>query len=107
MNENRQYIENIRQELEDIYNGTAKNDDGEELSFWEYFEDVLDITYLTNIDKTYKAVILAVTLGGPNVYIDTYQGEIRLLWGNEKETIWLPSEICEQIDDVFEEYYNA
>lgn len=106
MTENRQYIENIREELEAIYNGEAKNEDGEELTFWDYLENVLDITYLVNVDKTYKASILAITLGGPNVYIDTWQHEIQLYWGSDKETIWLPSEICNEIDAVMEEYYN-
>lgn len=107
MTESRQYIESIREELEAIYNGEAKTEDGEEMSFWDYLADVLDITYIVNADKSYKAAILAVTLGGPNVYINTWEHEIQLHWGSDKETIWLPSEICEEIDSVMEEYFNS
>jgi hypothetical protein len=107
MTENRQYVENIRTELEAIYNGEAINEDGEQASFYDYFEDALDWTYAINADKSYKAVRVAVTLGGPNVYIDTLMGEIQLFWGTDEERIWLPSEICEEIDQVFEEYYNC
>lgn len=107
MEDNRKYIEGIREELEAIYNGEAKTEDGEEMSFWDYLADVLDITYIVNADKSYKAAILAVTLGGPNVYINTWEHEIQLYWGSDKETIWLPSEICEEIDAVMEEYFNS
>ena len=108
MTENRQYIENIREELEAVYNGEAMNQDEEPASFWDYIaENVLDFTYIINADKSYKAAILAVTLGGPNVYIDTWEHEIQLYWGSDKETIWLPSEICDEIDAVMEEQYNA
>lgn len=106
-NENRQYIERIREELEAIYNGEAVNEDGEQASFYDYFEDALDFEYTINADKSYKAVTVWITLGGPNVCIDTRDQEIKLFWAGEKESIWLPSEICEEIDSIFEEYYNC
>lgn len=107
MSENRAMLENIREELENIYNGKEMNEDGEIKTFWDYIsEDVLDLNYIINADKSYKAVSLLITFGGPNIYIDTWEKEIKLFWGGEKETLWLPSEITEEIDSVMEEIYN-
>lgn len=106
-NENRKHLESIREELEKVYNGELLNEDGEPVSFWEYFDDVLDINYTVNADKTYKGVRLLIAFGGPNIYIDTMDQEIQLYWWSDTEKIWLPSEICNEIDSVFEEYYNC
>lgn len=104
---NKQYVENIRKELEKIYDGKALNEDGEQATFYDYFEDALDIEYTINANRTYKAVTVWITLGGPNVCINTRDHEIQLFWAGERETAWIPSEICDEIDAIFEEYYNC
>jgi hypothetical protein len=107
MEDNRKYLESIREELENIYNGKETDDDGEQVSFFDYvINEVLDISYIINADKSYKACELMITCGGPNVYINTRSHEIELFWGCDHETIWLPSEICEEIDAVCEDLYN-
>ena len=44
---------------------------------------------------------------GPNICIDTNYNEIRGFWGSDRESAWLPSEIAEEIDNIFEEIYNC
>lgn len=108
MEDNRRYVENIREELEAIYNGEVENEDGEVKTFWDYIaEEALDYTYTINSDRSYRACRLLITFGGPNVYIDTLEKEIQLYWGGEKETEWLPTEIADEIDTVMEEMFNA
>ena len=108
MEDNKKMLEAIREELEAIYNGEQINDDGEQVTFWDYISnDVLDFNYIINADKSYKACSLLITFGGPNIYINTWDQEIQLFWAGDHETLWLPSEICNEIDAVMEEYYNC
>lgn len=107
MEENKKYLEGIREELEAIYNGEATNEEGEAASFYDYISDCLDVEYIINSRKEYKSCKIWVTLGGPNVWIDTDTQEIKLAWGTDRESLWLPSEICEEIDSVMEEFFNC
>lgn len=106
--ENKKYLQGIREELEAIYNGEAKNEEGEAKSFYDFIcEDVLDYEITLNSSMEYKSCKLWVTLGGPNVYIDTAEQEIKLAWGCDRESLWLPSGICKEIDAIQEEFYNC
>jgi len=103
-NENRAYCESIREEIENIYNGTATTEDGEQISIYDYIcNDVLDYETTHNSAGDMIGCRLYVTLGGPNVWIDTRNAEIALAWGTDRESVWLPSELCEMIDDAMTE----
>ena len=106
MNENRNYCKNIAEELKSIYNGEVKNDDGETMTLYDYMNDILDYEYTVDSKKEYKSVKIWVTLGGPNVWIDTSDSYIRLAWGSEREEYPLDYDICNEIDAIFEEYFN-
>lgn len=105
-NELQNYLENIYTELNAIYEGRATNDDGEQATFYDYFDDALDWEYTIARNGEYMGVHVYVTLGGPNVWIDTYRGEIGGVWGMDRADRWLPSEIANEIDDIFREYYE-
>lgn len=106
MEENKKYLLGIREELEKYYNG-FEDEDGNDVSMFDYLQDVLDYEILINSSLEYKACKVWITLGGPNVWIDTDCNEIRLAWGADRESLWLPSEICEEIDNYFEELYSC
>lgn len=113
-NELRTMCENIREELNKLYEADftdaeieAMQDNGEATSLYDYFNDVLDYEFTINSDKSYKSVKIWVTLGGPNICIDTGYNEIKGFWGSDRESAWLPSEIAEEIDSIFEELYNC
>ena len=57
--------------------------DLEEYSLCDYLGDALDIRYIIDSNREYYAVRVAVTLGGPSVYIDTEEGAVLLYWGGE------------------------
>lgn len=105
--ENVNYCKRIVEELEQYYNGELTNDDGDILTLYDYFNDVLDYEYLIDSRLDYKAVKIYVTLGGPTVWIDTYNSTVELRWANEKASYYLLSDIRNEIDDIFEEYYNS
>ena len=106
-NELRDYLENIYHELNEIYECKAMNDDGEPATMYDYFNDPLDFEYTIASNGEYLGVRVYVTLGGPNVWIDTRRGEIGGAWGTDRADRLLPREICDEIDEIFSEYYNA
>ena len=101
------YCNRIYDELNAIYEGRATNDDGEQATFYDYFDDPLDFEYTIASNGEYLGVRVYVTLGGPNVWIDTRRGEIGGARGTDRADRWLPREICDEIDEIFSEYYNA
>ena len=76
-----------------------------EYGLWNYFNDVLDIKYMVNADRTYNGVQLLVTYGGPNIYISTITGKVELYWWTERGEWSLDRCVIEAIDEVFEEYF--
>ena len=75
-------------------------------SWWDYFGDVYDIEYRVAADKkTLKSVKLCITVGGPNIYIDTGDNLVKLYWWGEYAEAYIPSDVSEQITEAFEELY--
>ena len=107
MNENKKYCEGIAKTIEAIYSGKVLNDDGETMSLWEYFSDALDFEYTITSQKEYKSVKVWITLGGPNVWVDTSTHMVHLAWGSDREEYPLQYDACSEIDFIFEEYYNC
>lgn len=96
-NKNFEYVKRIADEI----NGLVESPD----QFYEYFEDVLDVEYRVNSEGKYKGVVLYITLGGPNVWVDTCQGRVNLAWGYDRAEDILSEQAVDMIDDLFSEYY--
>lgn len=114
MNELQATCDSIREELEALYNADftdeereRREEDGEPCDFYDYFSDPLDYEFTVSSRREYVGARIWVCLGGPNVYIDTRAGEIVGHWGSDTASTWLPSEICTEIDTVFEDLYNC
>ena len=105
-NENREYLLRVREEIEMYYNG-FEDEDGEEKSLYDYLSDILDFEITINSQFEFSGCKVWVTLGGPNIWIDTAEREIKLAWGGERDSIYLDSDICDEIDTYFEELYNC
>ena len=74
----------------------------------EYFEgQILDINYVVDSEHRYKAVILLVAWGGPNIYVDTYTGSVDGYWWGTTSSWRMHSELIKVLDDYFEEYYKC
>jgi len=100
MNEHFETLANIHQELKD----RMKNGDE---SFREYFDDILDVKYIVDYDKKYLGAIILLTFGGPNIYLDTYHGELQLYWCTTEEKFFIDKNLLNAVDEIFEEYYNS
>lgn len=103
--ENKNYLLRVREEIENYYNGFEEDD--EERTLYDYLSDVLDFEITINSLMEYSSCKVWITLGGPNVWIDTAEREIKLSWGGERESLWLDGDICDEIDAYFEEIYNC
>ena len=87
--------------------------DGEEIlegdiepaSLFDYFNDFLGVDYIVDSQKQFKAARILITCGGPNIYIDSYSGEVQLDWWSERATAVIPANICDEINAVFQEFY--
>lgn len=105
-NENKEYLLRVKEEIVNYYDGFT-DEDGEEKGLYDYLSDILDFEITINSRFEYSSCKVWITLGGPNVWIDTSSHEIKLAWGGEKESVWLWSQICDEIDSYFEEIYNC
>ena len=112
-NELQKYVDGIAADLRRLYEADptdeereAAEENGEDCDLYSYFSDVLDIEYTISSRGDYLGARISVALGGPNIYIDTREGEVKGYWGTDRAERWIPSEICEEIDSIMEEYYG-
>ena len=78
----------------------------EEATGIDYLHDVLDIQYVVNSDRTYRAARVCVSLGGPNAWVDTLACEIQVSWGWDYATRVLPARFCRGLDDALAELWE-
>ena len=114
MKELQRMCESIRTELEELYNNDwtdeerdQRQEDGEPCDLYDYFSDALDVEYTISSKGDFLGASIWVTIGGPSIWIDTRENEIKGRWGSDAVNIWLPSEISNEIDNIFEEQYNC
>lgn len=85
--------------------GTEESDPWEQVSFYDYFENALDIDYIVNSNKEYKACRIMVAYGGPNIYINTWERKVELYWWTESGSFWLSGDTCDAINELAEENF--
>ena len=85
--------------------GSDERDAWEPVSFYDYFENALDIDYVTNSQKEYKACRIMIAFGGPNIYVNTWERKVELFWWNESGSFYLSGDACDAIDEWAESYF--
>ena len=78
-------------------------DSKEDASVW--MEDVYDIRYLVDREKSYLGCKLLVAGGGPTIWVNTWTNEVEGYWGGDRVTWAFRDEIG--LDDYNEEMYNC
>ena len=76
-------------------------------SLYDYFDDFLDIDFISNCWKEYKACRVLVAFGGPNIYIDTLSGAVELYWWSDRASFPLSRDTMDAVDEWAEDYYNC
>lgn len=123
MEENRQYCKRVADELEaytagrmwrDVETGEEKemdpetvSGDFEQLSIYDYMADVLDFEITIDSRLEYMSAKIWVTLGGPNVWIDTAEKAVKLAWGTDRAEYPVDSDTCEEIDEYMQDLYTC
>ena len=79
----------------------------EPVSLYDYFDDVYDIEYRIGSDKQFRSVCIMVACGGPNIYIDTGSRRVELYWWSDRASYPIPGSVCDEIDSIWEEYFNC
>ena len=102
-NECREYAEMIRNDVNSLYEGKTVD---ECESLFDYIANAFDVEYTLNSQRGLIGVRVYVALGGPTCWIDTRNGEVACAWGTGKESAWLASEVCEEINSYFEDFLN-
>lgn len=114
MNELKKYVDGIRDDLKNLYEADYTDEEREELEesgeafdLYSYFDsNALDCEYTISYTGDFLGARIWVTLGGPNVCIDTREGYVKGAWGTDREESWIPSEIVDEINAIFSEYYE-
>lgn len=106
MLENREYCKSIVDELEAIAAGKTVNEDGEEISLYDWLNDALDFEYTIDSQKQYKAAKIWVTLGGPNVWVDTAERAVKLAWWIDRDEYPLDWDVCDELDNIMAEIWE-
>lgn len=75
-------------------------------TMYDFFDDYYDINYITDSYKEYKACRIMIACGGPNIYVNTWDGCVELYWWTESGKAWLPREVCDEIDDFAATLFN-
>lgn len=81
--------------------------EGEQLSLWDYFEDVLDIEWTIDSRREFLGARFYVTLGGPTCWIDTRSKSVELRWGGESACYSLDWDTAEEVEQYAEELFNC
>ena len=103
----------IGNQLSAIINGTERSDynEGEDMTFDEYLDDVLDVEYRSGGDGEYRSVKVAVALGGPACYLDTDLQAVICAWWSDTcvceygKMFDERAAITEAIDGIFSDLY--
>lgn len=79
----------------------------EQVSMFDWLEDVLDFDYIIDSNKQYKAARIMVACGGPSIYVDTWNESVNLYWWTDRASYSLSREACIALDKAMEELYNC
>lgn len=79
-------LENVRSIAEEISNGFPEytNHDDEQMSAMDYIAEALDVTYYIGANGEFRGGEIAVTIGGPNVYVNVGKRLVEGYWGGEQ-----------------------
>lgn len=87
--------------------GCISEHEPEQMSLYDWAEDIMDIEYRCGSDKIYRSVCVMVTCGGPNIYVDTATRQVELYWWGDRASYPISYDAAAALDDWAEEYWNC
>lgn len=98
-----QYLKHCYQEIKEHCDGEAVGEDGEIRTIWDCVGGQLDYCKIYNSTGELAGVKIMIALGGPTVWIDTEDQRLYFVHGNEIGQMWVYSDMCDAINEVFYE----
>lgn len=98
-----EYCLEIIDELKKIVAG--ESDDFESLH--EYLADALDVEYAIGSRGDFLGGRVAITLGGPNVWLNSRFGTIEGAWGVDRFDWALPAEVDDELATILQEWFDC
>lgn len=89
---------------DDVNEGRDIENEGE-YSAYDYLQDVLDINWILNNDRSYKGARLLVAFGGPNIWIDTNLGQVEGYWWGDSYKAGFTDNVG--LDDALEDIFHC
>ena len=87
--------------------GCVSEYEPEQMTLYDYLEDVYDIEYRISGNGEFRSVQILVACGGPNIYIDTAQKRVVLYWWTDRADYPISYDAANALDEWAEEYYNC
>lgn len=84
MSDLQNHVNEIARRLSEGFDSADLNDDGEELTAFDYLQDALDIEYIVNSKREYLGARVLVAFGGPNIWVDTKRGIVEGAWWGDR-----------------------
>lgn len=79
------------------------NQDGGELTAFDYVCEALDIEYIIGSDGEYRGARILVAFGGPNIWINTKTSQVEGYWWGDSCIMSFDDEVG--LDEACEELY--
>ena len=95
----------MAQEIKEHVNSIAADITAGKQDASSWMEDVLDIQYIINQDKTYRGARILVAFGGPNIWVNTQSGQVEGYWWGDNAFAGFMDNIG--LDDYLEEMYSC
>ena len=70
----------------------------------DWMEGTYDIRYLVDRDKRYMAAEILVAGGGPTIWVDLWENEVKGYWGSDRVIVPFADNL--NLDDYCEEMYG-
>lgn len=97
-------VKSIANELSNGFDEDRLNWDDEPMTASDYIAEALDLTYHVGADGSFKGGEIAVTIGGPNIYVDVSNRVVEGYWGGNKAS-WSFTDSVGLWDEM-EEFYE-
>ena len=100
--------EQLRRMCKSIADSISSPGDGDRTyptTAYDWMEGTYDIRYLVNSRKEYLGAEILVAGGGPTIWVDTWDKEVKGYWGADRVNIMFADNLG--LDDYCEELYGC
>ena len=102
-NEIKNHVKEIARRLSEGFDSADLNDDGEEMTAFDYLSSALDIEYIVNGKGEYLGARVLVAFGGPNIWINTRTKTVEGHWWGDSAFASFEDELG--LDDALSELW--